>query len=507
MSSLPPNGHNDGLSSVGTSTQPVVGPGEKLTPKALFSSLGSTGLGRFGGWVQDELLPELQGRRWRDTVREMMRDPTLGAALFAVEMLSRQVDWYTEPADETDQSKKYAEFAQSCLTDMSRSWGDTLAEILSMLPFGWAYTEIVYKIRKGPDQDDPKLRSQYTDNLVGWRKMELRPQETLDHWEFDQEGGTQGMWQMGPPDWQLHYIPIDKSLLFRTKARKNNPEGDALFYGAYRPWYFKRNIENIEGIGIERDLAGLPVMSVPSEILDPRAGPDQIAARQACEKIVRRVRRDEEEGILIPSDRDEHGNPVYELKLLSSGGARQFNINEVLQRKSMEMLQLFLADFMLVGHEKVGSFALSTSKINLFTTALGTFLDSIAEVITEFGFTRLFQLNRIDPKYKPQLKHGNIDPRDLVELGTFLQALAASGAPLFPNPTLLSYLMDQAGLPAPPELNPDEEEQVRQAQVNAQIGMPPPGMPQQTPPGASGAPGGDQGSPDDSGSGSDDGEG
>lgn len=433
-------------------------PGSSLPREALFTSLGTTGLGRFGGWIQDELLPDLQGRRWRDTVLEMRRDATLAAALFAIEMLSRQVEWFDEPAEEGKEAQEYADFTTECREDMSSSWDEFLSEVLSMLPFGWCYMETIYKLRKGPEQDDPKLRSRYTDGKIGWRRLEIRGQETLDHWEMDESGGIQGMWQMGPPDWQLHYIPIDKALLFRTRQHKNNPEGESLLYGAYRPWYFKRNIENFEGIGIERDLAGLPVMEVPSEILDPNATAAQVAMREACQKLVRRVRRDEEEGILIPSDRDERGNPKFNFRLLSSGGAqRAHGVGDVITRKSMEMLSCFLADFMLVGHEKVGSFALSTSKINLFTTALGTFLDSAADVVSEHGYTRLLRLNGMDPALRPRLSHGNIEPRDLAELGAFLQALAAAGAPLFPNPELVTFLMEQAGLPAPPEdLQPQE---------------------------------------------------
>lgn len=35
---------------------------------------------------------------------------------------------------------------------------------------------------------------------------------------------------------------------------------------AYRSWYFKRRIQEVEGIGIERDLAGLPVMYAPADL-------------------------------------------------------------------------------------------------------------------------------------------------------------------------------------------------------------------------------------------------
>ena len=68
---------------------------------------------------------------------------------------------------------------------MSESWPAMLSQILSFLPFGFAYCEIVYKKRQGPDQKDSRRKSKYSDGKVGWRKIALRAQETLWDWEFD----------------------------------------------------------------------------------------------------------------------------------------------------------------------------------------------------------------------------------------------------------------------------------------------------------------------------------
>ncbi len=438
-----------------------VQPGDTLSKATLFTSLGVTGLKRFGGYIFEEVLPELSGGRWSLTIDEMRREPVLASALFAIEMLTRQVDWHVEPyegkeGDETtDEDKKVADFCQSCLDDLSQGWEDLLAEVLTFLPFGWAYFEIVYKIRGGltdPDgslNEDPTTRSKYDDRKIGWRKISIRAQTTLDHWEFDPDGGIKGMWQMGPPTYQLTFIPIDKALLFRTRARKGSPEGESLFYAPYRPYYFKRNIENIEGIGIERDLAGLPVGKVPASLLDINASAAEVSLREKLKQIITRIRRDEEEGLLWPNDRDENGNPIYELELLGSPGKRQFDIDPVIKRKSAEMLSTLLADFIVLGHEQVGSYALGASKMELFTLALGAFLDAIGEVISEYGFTRLMVLNGMDASRRPTLKHGDITATDLNAVGAFLKNLADSGAPLFPNDDLIRWLFEQAHLPIP----------------------------------------------------------
>ena len=58
-------------------------------------------------------------------------------------MLVRQVDWLVEQgdADEAD-----VDFLEGVLEDMSHSWADFISEVLSMLPYGWSFHEIVSTI-------------------------------------------------------------------------------------------------------------------------------------------------------------------------------------------------------------------------------------------------------------------------------------------------------------------------------------------------------------------------
>src|SRR5688572_30911069 len=49
-------------------------------------------------------------------------------------------------------------------------------------------------------------------------------------------------------------IPIQRALLFRPRYMKGNPEGLSTLRNTYRAWYFKRNIEQLEAQGLEREL-------------------------------------------------------------------------------------------------------------------------------------------------------------------------------------------------------------------------------------------------------------
>ena len=416
-----------------------------------FMEIGSSGLHQFGGEIQQDFLRQLRGKQAYANYREMAdNDPVVGAMLHAIEMLIRAVDWSVEPSDDADErAVAEAEFVSSCMTDMSTSWADTLAAILGFLVYGYSYHEIVYKRRQGYTKD-ARTRSKYSDGRVGWRKLPTRSQETIDRWDLDTNGGIRGAYQMDPnsPKKGVTFLPIEKCLLFRTTSKLNNPQGRSILRNAFIPWYYKRRIQEIEAIGIERDLAGLPVALVPPQLLSNAATAEERAALDAIKQIVRNVKRDEQEGIVFPLAYDpETGNPAYDLKLLSTGGRRQFDTDAIIGRYDQRIAMTVLADFLLLGHEAVGTQALSVSKVDLFVRSLDAFLSEIAEVFNNHAIPRLMRLNGVDEGLSPTLTWSTPKSVDLGSIGSFITSLAQAGAPLFPDENLEGYLRGIAGLP------------------------------------------------------------
>ena len=139
------------------------------------------------GGIYEEFLPELRGSKGVEVYKEMSEnDDIIGAILFAIEMMMRQVYFTIEPGGDTKEDEKAAEFVQQCMDDMQVTWADTLSDILTFLPYGWSYHEIVYKVRKGASKDR-RLHSKYDDGLIGWRKLPIRSQDTLFEWRYDEE--------------------------------------------------------------------------------------------------------------------------------------------------------------------------------------------------------------------------------------------------------------------------------------------------------------------------------
>lgn len=409
--------------------------------------LGTIGLKESGGFVSEDILTDLQGLKGIEVFQEMSsNDDVVGSLLFAVDMMIRQVKWDVKEVSQDPKDIETAEFIKSCMSDMSHTWNELVSEILSMLPFGWSWHEIVYK-RRGGDSRDPKKKSNYEDGRIGWRKMPVRSQDTLFQWHFDDHGGIRAFEQFDSYHGHRAVIPIEKSLHFVTKKRKNNPEGVSILRNAYRSWYFKKNIQNIEGIGIERDLAGLPVLWIPPQYLSEKATAEEKATLAKMQKLARSIKRDEQEGLVMPLAYDESGNKIFDIALLNSGGSRQFDTNAIINRYDRSIAMTVLADFILLGHDQVGSFALASSKTEMFATALGAWMDSIADVFNRHAIPKLLKLNNFGVKEYPQIVHGDIESVDLKDLSQFITSMSGAGAQLFPDEELENHLRKQAGMP------------------------------------------------------------
>jgi hypothetical protein len=425
-----------------------------------FADIGISGLTRYGpvSRVYEEFLRELQGPQGMKNYREFSEnDPIAGAIIFACQNLAKSVTFRFDAVDSSQEAQAAAEFVKGAIIDdMGQTWPDTLTEIMSMLPFGWALFEWRLKRRLGQEPprrtggqseadrvqavvdqpyastsaslgptgqgvpEDDFAPSKFNDGKIGFRDWSLRSQETLFMWEFNENSTATVMQQMAPPDYRLRRIPMPKALLFRTRLNKNNPEGYSVLRNGWTSYYFKKKIQVFEAIGVERDLAGYPVIQL--------------------KQMVSRIRRDEQEGAVMP--------PWAKLVLASSGGARrQFDTNQIITRYDQRIAQSVLFDLIMLGHDAVGSKALASTKSSLFSQALTGFLDNVCAVINRFAVPVLLRANGIPQRLAPTMTKGDVETIDLADLGAYVKNLSGSGMSLFPNHDLEEALLHAAKLP------------------------------------------------------------
>jgi len=271
------------------------------------------------------------------------------------------------------------------------------------------------------------------------------------------DGTIDGLWQQ-PWSGPMVFIPIEKMLLFRTTENRANPEGRSILRTAYRSWHYKKRMETIEAIGVERDLAGFPVGLIPGEYMSRTADAEQKAVFQHWSTLVSSIKRDAREGIVIPSDRDASGQPLFELKLLASGGSRSIDTTKIIDRYGRAIATAVLADFIFLGQNAVGSFALSSDKTALFATAIGAFMGSIADVFNRHLIPRLMYVNGWDMELAPKLVPEDIETPDISQIADFISKLSGAGAMFFPDVELENRLRQMGGLPPVPEDSADMRE-------------------------------------------------
>lgn len=428
---------------------------EEQLPPAM-REWGTTGLRRQGGQINEEYNPKLRGVRGVRTYTEMYdNDPIAGGMIFAITRILGRLPWEIQVNPDADcaEDEVAAAFIQSAFGDMDTPWSDVLEDILSMCQYGWAFLETNYKLRQGPTAEWAWQQSQFSDGLIGWRSFKIRAQDTMVQWLFDENGDLQGLTQQDPNGGGMKSIPIGKACLFRTTSFKDNPEGRSLLRSAYRPWFYKKRIEDFEGIGIERDLAGLPVATMPAAYFAPDAADDIIATRKVMEQLVSSIRNDTNGGVVMPVLYDANGNQTMSLSLMASAGTKQIDTNAVIMRKSNEMAMSILMDFMMLGTTNVGSFALGAAKIDLWTMAVESVASSISSTFNKFAIEKLLRWNGMDVRHPPQLVFGDVSQVDLAALGPFIQQMVAAGV-LIPGAALDEYVRQAAHIPQEPSAVP-----------------------------------------------------
>jgi hypothetical protein len=437
--------------------------------------LGVAGTSTRNGTLKaDDLQPELRGKRAIRKYREMRdNDATIGAALYAVEQMLRDVPIKIVPSDDSEQAKAEAEFVESVLEDMDHSLDDHISEALSFLTFGFSAFEVVYKRRIGPYERNPKKCSKFTDGRIGIRKIAPRAQWTINRFDVDQQSGDlYGFYQDVSSGFGTNYIPMRKAILYRTTTINGDPSGRSILRNAYAAYERLNAIQQYEAIGIERELAGIPHAEVPAEYLSADATEAQQAVLNQMKEILRDLKFNEQGFLITPSDTypGKDGEPTNQklvsVKLISSEGTRNIDIDPVVKRYQHDIARSVLAEFIMLGGGSNGSYALSKSKSDLFLRALESYINTIVDVLNKQLIEPLWRLNGLDFALMPKIKAGDVASHDLKEMGSYLRNLNGANITVADDLDIVNALMEIAELPKPnPETYAASRERAQQADL------------------------------------------
>jgi len=304
--------------------------------------IGVRGLKNLGGRVQEEYDKLLLS--WQDAVDfyiEMRDDITISTLMSSIKLPLLAAEFNVEAASDSMVDMAARDWLWDAMNNMQhQTWRSHVQDMLDSPGFGWALGEIVLQKRK--------------DGRLWLRNIDPRGQETLHKWEFDEFDHTTAFIQKDPDTGKIVSIPIQKAVHMTFGGRKGNPQGRGMFRVLFRTWRFLKNIENLEGIGLERNIGGMPMAELPPEPLsDDDLGNLQDALRD--------LRLDEEMYLIFPNG----------LKISAySGSINTAPLNLVIDRKQKEILQLGFAQFIKLGMSQVGTQALVKGSQDFFTLGL-----------------------------------------------------------------------------------------------------------------------------------------
>ena len=409
---------------------------------------------RFGQIRADEFQNELKGKQGIRKYREMRdNDATIGAVMYATEQILRDVPRIVEPSDKkNEKAVEMAKWLETVFDDMEHSLDDHISEALSSLTFGFAVFEPVYKIRGGPKFVDPKRKSKHSDGHYGIRKLASRAQWTIDSFKVDEKTGEILGVNQERSALTSNFIPKNKLVHYRTTTTNNDPSGRSILRNAFKSYVYLNTMQVTEGIAVERELNGIPIIRIPSDYLADDATEDQVAIRKMAERIGRDLKFNEQGSIVLPSDvwvvEDKATtHRLVDVELIASNGNRNIAIDPIIRRYQHDIARSVMAEFLMLGSSTTGSYALSKSKTDIFLRSVESYINTIYDVLNEQVVKPLWEINGFDVELMPTLKAGDVAPHDLDALGSYLRNLNGADINLTEQVDIIDALLANAELP------------------------------------------------------------
>jgi hypothetical protein len=449
-----------------------------VIPRISLSEVGFTGLTTMAGQILEEQNRAFRFPAFLKTVKEMSTDPTVAAALNVYRMMLTRVKWRVAPPENaTEAEKQRARFVETCMADMEGSWPQFMAEVVTYLEYGFSITEKVYRRRL------TRNGSKHNDGLVGLRKLAPRPQDTIRHWNFSEDGRE--LLGVGQSIRNMEnsarfqnladrngLISIDRSkfLLFSADSVKGNPEGKSVLKSVYLPYKQLSLLKDQLMLGVSKDIATVPVIYIPPKYMAADASDAEKAVYQAYMQAGQGIADGKQRFMVMPQVYDDNQNKLFEFDLLEAKGANKFDIPKIIEQLQNDILTALSADVLKNGQTESGSFAIKDTKTNLCAMAMEHRLNEIRDVLNNDLIVQLFALNGWSTERTPTFEYGDIADVDSEAFSKAVQRFASVGLMEIDRPTL-NKLRDVLGIDEKPIDEPVDKENLTGASSRSGDGM------------------------------------
>lgn len=398
-------------------------------------SIGYSGLKMFDGVVETEMVADLKYPKSNETFEKMMLHPAVNASIaLHKSMVAKATYRFLPPKDASEEEKSQTRVVEEMFNDMETTLPDVVAEAMTMLDYGFAPLEKIFRRRT---KDSGSL---YDDGLIGIRKISLRHQKSISKFVFDEQGeqvtGVKQDISLISDPYQRYthvsvkspVIPRNKFLLFTAGDKKTNPFGTSPLRNVYLPWKYLQAIEELEASGVAKDLQGLPILSIPAQYMSADASPEQKTFYTFAQNLVRNIQMNSQSGVVLPMIYDpETRQPLFKMDLLSTEGKKGYDTTKIKEYYRAMIFIGLSSDILLMGLSDTGSFNLGTIKNSLTGQAVEQHLKHIVRVLNNDLIRQVYELNQWNAARRCKIDFEGFEASDLESLSKAIQRIKSVG--------------------------------------------------------------------------------
>jgi len=411
----------------------------QLKKDEVLTEIGQTGTTITQGFLTGvDYNAELTGtRRISEYDKMRLGDATCRAGLLACKLPLLAAEWYIKGPDGKDDLSEASAFIHKQFFDNPTfSWTVFLRQALTLCEYGNAIFEKVYRI----DQD----------GRIGLERFAQRMSKTIHRWTL-KDGKSPGVYQILPVGGTAQ-IPRWKLLYFINEQEGSNYEGISLLRAAHKNWYYKDLYYKVDAIATEKQGVGIVRIKRP-----PQASQQDI---DKAREIAKNMRANEESFIDLPAG--------FEIDFMQTHADTLKNSSDMVNHHDRQIVKAMLAQFIELGAQQSGSYALSANHSQLFLLGL-EYLAKILQEEINHAIRELCDLNFFDLKKKneyPTLEYSSIGQVDVDKMAEAMYKLATGGL-ITSTPEIERYILASLKMPLGQKRSADEHKDPDEAKVTA----------------------------------------
>ena len=332
------------------------------------------------------------------TYKNMMKDAEVKAAFSLIKFSTLSRNWKVVYSEKAKDSEEIVKFLRYCFDHMDGRLNGSLSNFLYAIPYGFAVSEIVYKIIKEGEFS----------GKVGIRKIKGLDPETIA-FKTDKYGNLKNVYQE-PQEIGSEKIdlPLDRLIVYTNEKEFGNYYGNSRLRSVYKNWFIKDAVTKFWNIALER--FGMPMLigrvPSPKDLEEMRTTLMNAQAKSSLATV---------EGWEISTLETGIGR--------SSGG----DYKSCLDYHNGQICKGMLIPESLVGGAAGGSFAKAKVGFDLFVLMLKSLETDLCSIVEQYLIKPLLVYNFGELDEYPQFVFEPLTKAEFLELAKVFSLLVRNG--------------------------------------------------------------------------------